>query len=99
LYTYLLPRHYILDESTSLRPPVDFVQTGEMSSFSCPIAGSKKWTFNGGPLPQNIKVIGVRILINNVGPANVGEYQCVTSTHKHEIFLATGHLDLKGDLY
>lgn len=76
----IVPIHNVVP----LVPSSKTSMVGEMITFDCSasiILTGKKWTFNDGPLPNNVDVLGKsqnRIQIRNIQRNNEGLYRCIT---------------------
>ena len=66
-------------------PQKHFASVGDTIFFKCSSVSYANWTFEKGPLPQNVekqKFVGYHLLIiHNVEMCNAGTYTCVGVSH------------------
>ena len=70
-------------------------------SFTCKSEGTTKWTFNGGILPRNARVLNNAVLhISRVTLRNGGWYECQGMYNNHQdLFIARALLNVYGKFF
>ena len=83
-----------------MTPRYKQVYPGATVTFHCKVMKNVTWTFNGGPLPENIETgkFGEKkyyIRFENVQVENAGTYTC-SGIYGSDIIKAVGELDVMG---
>ena len=82
-----------------MRPKHRIALIGQTVKYTCYSNKPKRWTFENGALPQNVRKEGLLnkfIDIQGVQFKNAGIYKCYSMDKKNTSFVAEGRLQVQG---